>query len=267
MPSKKNSPVVEQVRFNNGNITLAGELYRPPNAGKKLPLLIQVHGSGRQGRHAGPWNTFVLQQGIAVLSYDKRGVGASGGQYASAGYADLASDLLAAIAFAKNLPGIDSTKIGLHASSEGGWVASIAAAAKPGLAFMLVRAGSGVSGSDTYMHEVKIELKEKKLTEEEYRQAIVFEQTVQDMAARNETLEAVNAYIHQTRKANAWFEKAFGNYHEMNAAYYIKLKQSGKIDPVDYLRKVNNIPVLWFLAEEDENVPYKISLRQAAGCI
>lgn len=255
---KKTSPTIETITFRSGDIKLNGELYLPPGDGP-FPLIINVHGSGRQTRHIGPWNTFFARYEIAVLSYDKRGAGESTGDFSTAGYPDFADDVVAAVAFAKDHPEIDPEQIGLHGSSEGGWVASIAASKLPELAFMIVRVGSGVSGSDTYMHEVKIELKEKDLTPEQYTAAVRFERTIQDMAANNRSLEEINAYISEFRQAHDWYLKAFGDYRKMSPNYYVKLKKSGPIDPVDYLRKIDNIPILWFLAEYDENVPYDLS--------
>lgn len=255
---RKNQPHIERVRIPANGFELAGELYMPANA-KNVPLIIQVHGSGRQGRHAGPWNTFALQHGFATLCYDKRGVGASGGNYATAGYLDLADDLLAVIAFAQKQPGIDINRIGIHASSEGGWVATIAAARHPRLAFMIVRAGSGLSGSDTYMYEMQQELKDKKLTQQQYHQAVKFERRIQDMAAEKIALDSVNNFISKYRQQHEWFPKAFGDYREMQPSYYIKLQQSGRIDPATYLRTLDSLPILWFLAGKDENVPYEIS--------
>lgn len=255
---KKAYHSVQQVAFQNGDVHLAGELYLPLTEGPH-PLIIQVHGSGKQKRHIGTWNTLFPMYGIAVLTYDKRGSGASTGDFSTAGYADFASDVLAAIDFARQHPALDTTRIGLHGSSEGGWVSAIAAAYSDDLAFMIIRAGSGVSGSDTYMHEVKIELREKELTEEEYIQAVRFERTLQDMAAADSSLAAVNEYIRRVRRENDWFSKAFGDYDSMSPNYWIKLKKSGPVDPIPFLRQVSDIPVLWFLAEEDENVPYALS--------
>ncbi len=255
---KKLSPSVKKVEFRSGEIVLFGELYLPQTRGPH-PLIINVHGSGKQTRHLGPWNTFSLKYEIAVLCYDKRGAGESTGDFSTAGYTDFANDVLAAIEFAKLQPEIDTSKIGLHGSSEGGWVASIAASKSLDLDFMIVRVGSGVSGSDTYMHEVKNELKEKDLTDDEYIKAVRFERTIQDLAGDNAPLSNINDYIHSFKISNSWYPKAFGDYNGMSPEYYEKLKKSGPIDPINYLRKVSDIPVLWFLAEKDENVPYELS--------
>ena len=70
-----------QVEFKNGDITLAGTLLIPERTGK-VPGIVLVHGSGKS-----TWNFYryyakrLAEIGFAVLYYDKRGVGKSGGKY------------------------------------------------------------------------------------------------------------------------------------------------------------------------------------------
>jgi pimeloyl-ACP methyl ester carboxylesterase len=209
------APRVEPIEFTNGADTLRGELYLPPGTGP-FPLLVQIHGSGKQTRHAGPWNTFFVRYGVAVLAYDKRGTGDSTGDFATAGYPDFADDVVAAVAFAKRHPAIITDRIGLHGSSEGGWIASMVAARLPELAFVIVRAGSGVSGADTYLHEVKNELKAQELSPDRYTAAVRFERTIQDLVADGRPLAAVNQYITTFRQSHAWYPEVFGEYAAMS---------------------------------------------------
>lgn len=71
----------------------------------------------------------MTRAGIAVLRYDKRGVGASGGVYTDVGainsermFSILASDAAAAIQHFKNDKRIDSSKIILIGGSQAGWI-------------------------------------------------------------------------------------------------------------------------------------------------
>lgn len=254
---KISSYTIEEVQWQNGNITLVGELRMPEGPGPH-PVIINVHGSGKQTRHMGPWNTLFLEYGIGILSYDKRGAGESTGDFAIAGYKDFADDVLSAVEFLKHQPNIDTTKIGLHGSSEGGWVSAIAASKTDDLAFMMIRAGSGVSGGETYIHEVKNELKEYDLTDREYREAVQFERQIQYMAKEYCSLQQVNKYIDSMR-THQWFAKVYDDWDGVSEKRWIKMRKTGPVDPAIYLRKVGDIPVLWFLADEDENVPYELS--------
>ncbi|MEB8346761.1 alpha/beta hydrolase [Flavobacteriaceae bacterium KMM 6898] len=254
---KEISPIVHKVNFDNGDIALAGELILPKGEGP-FPVIINVHGSGRQDRHDGPWSSFFTRYGIAVLSYDKRGVGESTGRYETAGYEDLASDVLTGISFLKNHPKINAELIGIQGSSEGGWVGSIAASKSEDVAFLLVRVGSGVSGFETYMHEIKNELAEKDLSKQEWVEAVKLERAYYNLALSNVSIDSINSFIRMARSKYDWFEDAFNGWDHLDPEYRIKMRETGPIDPVDSLRNIT-IPVLWFLADEDENVPYALS--------
>ena len=70
------SPRQEEVRFQNGQVTLAGTLYVPSGSGPH-PAVIFIHGSGDDSRETYRYYADILaRRGIAVLIYDKRGVGA-----------------------------------------------------------------------------------------------------------------------------------------------------------------------------------------------
>ena len=68
-----------------------------------------------------------VSRGIAVLSYDKRGIGQSSGHYpgdfASVTTIDqLAGDAAAAARFLVAQPGIDPKRVGLVGISQAGWI-------------------------------------------------------------------------------------------------------------------------------------------------
>ena len=69
----------EQVGFRNGNVSLKGSLFLPAGNGAH-PALVLFHGSGAEARNRfmGRW---FAEQGISALTYDKRGVGESGGDF------------------------------------------------------------------------------------------------------------------------------------------------------------------------------------------
>lgn len=69
---------IETVKFQSEGIILEGSLYIPENI---VAALVLVHGSGQETRMTGMAET-LARNGIAVLTYDKRGVGKSGGIYA-----------------------------------------------------------------------------------------------------------------------------------------------------------------------------------------
>ena len=81
-----------------------------------------------------------------MLRLDDRGVGGSSGDLSEATYGDLTNDVLAGIAFLKDRPDIDSTRIGLFGHSEGGYLAPLVAERSHEVAFVIMMAGPAVSG-------------------------------------------------------------------------------------------------------------------------
>ena len=100
------------VRFRSGKTTLAGTLTIPPGAGPH-PGVVYVSGSGDTLREEAQWlEGLFVSRGIAVLAYDKRGVGQSGGTYTGSLASDetintLAGDAAAAARFLAAQTGID----------------------------------------------------------------------------------------------------------------------------------------------------------------
>jgi alpha/beta superfamily hydrolase len=122
----------EEVLFANPsvNITLAGTLTLPKDQ-SITKVIIMISGSGPQDRNSEimnhrpflVWADHLTRQGIAVLRFDERGVGASEGDYGSATSADFASDVQAAVDFLLEYPILKDASIGLIGHSEGGMIA------------------------------------------------------------------------------------------------------------------------------------------------
>jgi len=149
-----------EVTFRNpeAGIDLSGTLTIPPGAGP-FPAAILISGSGPQDRDstlAGHKTFLVLadaltRRGIAVLRYDDRGCGKSGGYFHKATTADFAVDARAAWDFLKRQPRIDGKRVGLIGHSEGGMIAPMVAAKTPEVAFIVMLAGPGISGEKIYL--------------------------------------------------------------------------------------------------------------------
>jgi dienelactone hydrolase len=136
-------------RFTSSGVELAYELDLPAGEGP-FPAVVMGHGSGRTTRHMVRFaSAFWNARGFAVLRYDRRGVGDSGGDYVPLGPAnseigvpELASDMLAGVAFLKTRPEIRASRIGLMGVSQAGWIMVAAAAQSKDVAFVVASVGS-----------------------------------------------------------------------------------------------------------------------------
>ena len=148
----------EDVRFSNGEIQLAGTLIRP-NIAATHPAVILVHGSGPATRdQILPDARFLIRHGMAVLGYDKRGVGGSTGDWNSASFDDLAGDVVAAFEYLRTRADIDPDQIGLLGVSQAGWIMPLAAVRAPELAFLISVSGAGVPVAETTIDQARNEM-------------------------------------------------------------------------------------------------------------
>lgn len=111
--------------------------------------MVLVGGSGPSDRDNDtffpPLRRHLLNAGIAVLSYDKRGVGGSSGDWRAATLTDLAADAGAALSFLRSQPEVRSDAAGLFGHSEGGWVVLRAATARDDMPWVITNSCPGVS--------------------------------------------------------------------------------------------------------------------------
>ena len=148
----------QDVRFSNGGVQLVGTLISPNTPGKH-PAIILVHGSGAENReYMVPWARFLIRRGIALLGYDKRGVGESTGDWNTASFDDLAGDAVAAFEYLKTRDDIDRTQIGLLGISQAGWIMPLAAVRAKDLAFLISISGAGVPAAETTIDQARNEM-------------------------------------------------------------------------------------------------------------
>ncbi|MEM8590433.1 MAG: dienelactone hydrolase family protein [Pseudomonadota bacterium] len=155
----------EAVTFDGPRGTLTGFLYLPPGEGP-FPCMVTNHGSGLTSETRDICKPSVaatlLQWGIACLFPHRWGYGRSDGLYwrdevtAAYGTDDYdtqlrarldseASDVVAALAYAKSRPEIDADRVGVMGSSFGGTVSLLAATKEPGFRCMIDFAGAAMN--------------------------------------------------------------------------------------------------------------------------
>lgn len=151
--------VSQEVRFKTPDPGVApvGTLTYPKSSGS-FPAVVLVAGTGAHNRDAGMslHKTLLVladhltRQGFAVLRYDKRGVGLTGGErHPGPTTDDYAADALAAVRFLKMQPNIDPRRIGIAGHSEGGIIAAMVAAEAPeDVGFIVMLAGTGLPGQE-----------------------------------------------------------------------------------------------------------------------
>ncbi len=163
---KKPYPYIEdEVTIQNpeANIKLTGIL-TIPRSEKPCPAVILISGSGAEDRdetifgHKPFWiiADYFTRKGIAVLRVDDRGVGGSTGNTENSTSEDFAGDVICEVNYLKTRKEIDTKKIGLIGHSEGGIIAPIAANKSGDVSFIVLLAGTGLTGEETLYLQNKL---------------------------------------------------------------------------------------------------------------
>ncbi|WP_343609796.1 alpha/beta hydrolase family protein [Chryseobacterium oranimense] len=216
---------IQDVKFESQGITLAGSILEPE---KPLAAVVIVHGSDPVKREM-EFAKRLAKEGIAVLTYDKRGVGESGGVYVgpsvgtnnidTANLNLLAQDSNAAVKTFQTYLKDKKTPVGLVGFSQAGWIIPMAASKNPQIEFMVLFSGPTIT-----------------------------------------TLEQLRFQFYTNGNNNFW-----ENHTEADALEHTKNDpdkyQFTATDPKTSLNTLS-IPGLWLFGEKDIQIPVKLCIEQ-----
>lgn len=250
-PQEPQPPFVynmQDVTFQNGDITLAGTL-TTPFWGAKHKVVVLVSGSGAQNRDEElmghkPFAViadYLTRHGIAVLRYDDRGVGDSSKGNKDDTTLDFATDAMAAVDYLKSRNDIDTTHIGIIGHSEGGLIAVINAAQHPeDVDFIITLAGPYVKGKDILIKQNHLasEMAGMPLSESQAADVKNIFETID--ASADSTQMAIDLRKIMSATGNHSSQEIEQTIKVMTSPWYVAFV---KLDPAKYLPQVK-CPVL-----------------------
>lgn len=146
-----------ELTLTSGERTLAASLTVPKGAGP-FPAALVIPGSGpvdRDSNHkrmpldiTGALARALVGAGLVTLAYDKRGVGASPGDWLTAGLDDSTDDAHAALAALRSRPEVDPQRVVVIGHSEGAIHAGRLGADADGLAGVVLLSASATPGEE-----------------------------------------------------------------------------------------------------------------------
>ena len=223
--SKSTDFTLQDVKFESQGVTLAGSILTPK---KTFAAVVIVHGSDPVKREL-EFAKRLTKEGIAVLTYDKRGVGESGGVYVGPTVGTnnidttnlnlLSHDANAAVNTFRTYLKDKKTPIGLVGFSQAGWIIPITASKNPQIEFMVLFSCPTIT-----------------------------------------TLEQLRFQFYTNGNNDFW-----ETHSEADAREHIKNDadryQFTATDPKNSLNKLS-IPGLWLFGEKDIQIPIKICIEQ-----
>jgi dienelactone hydrolase len=213
-----------------------------------------------------------------VLSYDRRGGGASTGDPNSV-YTDIADDVIAGVHALERRPDVDVKRIGVFGMSNGGYIAPLAVTRANGhIAFVAVRAGSARRIGNNIDYEVEGDLRSAGFSERDVARGVALRARVTNFILDHPTLTEVAWDSLQTEvnaaRQEPWFGLARVQWVPRVAvsdsgglAYVNGLRSTWRYDPLPYWSQVR-VPVYIMLGGLDRSVPTAESapmLRAALG--
>jgi uncharacterized protein len=198
---------------------LAGTLSKPTDAAPttRLPAVVLIAGSGPLDRDETAHGIPIFAQlanafadaGFAVVRYDKRGIGQSGGRDEFATLGDYAEDVVAVVKFLEKRKDIDPKRIALVGHSEGAAVALLAARRAGKVAAVATIAGIGTTGAQLVLEQQQHALKAGKIPEAEHAAKIELQKKVQAAALTGKGWEDVPADVRRQAES-PWFASFLG---------------------------------------------------------
>ncbi len=248
----------------NDGLALAATILKPDSSSANGTGIVMLPGSGPAVRGMlKPAAGQLLQDGITVLIFDKRGSGESQGDWTKSSLDELAGDATAALTQLRNQAGINYA--GFWAHSQGNWVATRAAelGAKPD--FIIAASGGGASPRQVERFSYSAKVSSADTDQQALAMALV--DNYFEYLAGNLSREELDRQI-EAVKSTDWYPRLGIDRVLVSPTYRPKWQWVADYDPA---KPINNMdfPVLVLLGGADHFIPLELTItkwdRQLAG--
>lgn len=247
--------LTREVVFSNATTDLAGTLILPRGSGRH-PAILFLHGSGPEGRWANRWLAEQFANaGFVALVFDKRGVGASSGNWEKVGFDILAKDGAAGVTFLRSQPEVASDRVGIYGHSQGGSIAPLVDAEAGGLAFIIASAAPGLTPAEVETYSVGNSIGISDLPPGERADAAAYVSAIIDVAYRSGQRSRLDALADAYRSRSWYFAPP-----PPESSYWTISRAIAAFDPAAAWARVR-APVLLVYGSRDERVPAEPSLE------
>jgi uncharacterized protein len=252
----------EEVGFSGAGVRLSGTITFPSTASAS-PGIVLIGGSGPSDRHNDGFfdalRDHLASAGVAVLAYDKRGAGRSGGEWAPATVDDLAADAAAAVAVLQVHPRVAAGTVGVLGHSEGGWVALRLCAWRGTPRFLIMNSCPAVSFAESEVYALA-------------RAGAGQDRVAALMQQLTAAVQAGHGYqagqrILASCQDQEWYPALAAGGFSLDATTWSQLGAWGQYDPGGDLDQLTT-PTLAVFGGDDPLVPLQASiarLRETAG--
>lgn len=252
----------EEIQFQNNAVMLTGTLYLPDDS-RLHPVLTVAHTASAGTRDFGAYRhlaNVLPEEGVGVFVFDRRGSGSSGGNFETASFFDLASDIQAAITRLKLRPDVDVKNLGIWGMSQGGWIAPLAASQSVDVAFVIAVSAPAVSPAEQMDYSARFELYENGFSQDDITQMLALRALVNAYYRGTAELTVVQSVLDKFRD-QAWFSLAYLDHTLPAVPGQSKWYQEMDYDPLPVMQSLK-APTLLLYGEIDPWVPVQDSITR-----
>jgi pimeloyl-ACP methyl ester carboxylesterase len=252
---------IRDVVYSNpkSGLRLGATLTVPPTPGRH-PVVLLITGTGRQDRDETidghkPFAILadaLTRRGIAVLRVDDRGEGQSQGPFGGATTQDFVGDVAAGVAWLRSQPEIDPDRIGLLGHSEGGLIAPLVAAKDRRINLVVLMAGPGLRGDETFLAQARAVMAAKGASETAITENLAARRDFYAIIRRERDAKARVVALRRRAAADGdSADEIAAVVHDLDTPW---LRCFIDLDPAPALHALRR-PVLAVLAERDIRIP------------
>jgi pimeloyl-ACP methyl ester carboxylesterase len=220
--------------------SVAGGTLFLPRAHGRHPAIVAIPGAGILPA------PYFARRGIAFLALDQRA------DWRNRTFENLADDVIAAVDRLRSRSDVDPKKVGVYASSQGGWTAPIAAARSRAIAFVVCAACPATDLNTQELIRAEAELRADKFSAAEIEEAVAYRKLYFDYllkGAHRGELEAAD----ESAKGARWYPR-FGGMISRDAPLAMWWQRNESFVPTEFWKRVR-VPTLLLFGGLDTRVP------------
>lgn len=204
----------ETVFIPASGFSLAGTLTKPPRLVGRLPAVVLVAGVGTLDRDEtmagvpifGQLAGALADAGYAVVRYDQRGVGQSGGRIEGATMASYADDVIHVVDWLVERKDVDPNRIAVVGYGEGGSLALLAAGRGKTIRAVALLGTPGRTGRDVVLEQQRAELARLTMPDADKAARVALQTRILDAVATGKDKDWEGIPVDARRAADtAWF--------------------------------------------------------------